>query len=276
MFRILKKERLNSEMHLIRIEAPLIAVKAEPGQFLILRIDEKGERIPLTIYEADKERGEVTLIFQEVGKTTHHLAMLKEDDDILDFIGPLGNPTHIVHYGNVVCIGGGVGNAELYPVSRGLYRVNNKITSILGFRMKELIVLEEEMEKFGTLFITTDDGSYGRKGFVTDVLKELLEEKEFDIAFCVGPLVMMKRVCEITRPVGLKTIVSLNSIMVDGTGMCGSCRVKIGGKMKFACVDGPDFDGHKVDFDELFHRQKRFLKEEKTSLEIFEKGEKHG
>lgn len=266
-FKIVDKKTLNSQVDQLEIKAPHIADRALPGQFVILIIDEKGERIPLTIYDKNSKSGTVTLIFQKVGRTTDRLGALKKGDFLQDLAGPLGEPSHIEKFGRAIAIGGGVGTAEVFPLAKALVDKENEMTCIIGARTKELLILEDELRKLtDKVFITTDDGSKGRKGFVTDVLKELLQKEKFDIVFAVGPIPMMKAVAEATRPYNLKTIVSLNSIMVDGTGMCGSCRVSIGGVTKFTCVDGPDFDAHLVDFDELEHRQNRFLEQEKCKI----------
>ena len=270
--RIINNTRLNSAVCKIRIKAPSIAKKALPGQFIILRIDEKGERIPLTIYRSFADSGEIELIVQEVGVSTLKLCSLKEESWISDVIGPLGNPAEIKKYGKVICVAGGVGIAEIYPVAATLKKAGNEVYSIIGARAKEFLILEEEMKDVSAkLYISTDDGSYGHKGYVTDLLNDLIVNENFDIVFAVGPVLMMKRVAEATRKSALKTVVSLNSIMVDGTGMCGSCRVTVGGEVKFTCVDGPDFDAHLVDFDELLKRQERFSAKEK---EVFEKAQR--
>jgi ferredoxin--NADP+ reductase len=268
LFEIKKKKVLNSSVKYMEVYAPHIARKAEPGQFIILRVDERGERIPLTIADYDREKGTVSIIFQEVGATTRLLGTLEEGDKILDFTGPLGVPTH---YGDNVrkaaVIGGGLGTAIAYPQAKKLYSMGVQVDSIIGFRDKSLIILEDEMRKVSSrLFVTTDDGSNGTKGFVTDVLESLLEQgNKYDVVVAIGPLVMMKYVSEMTRKEGIKTIVSMNPIMIDGTGMCGGCRVTVGGQTKFACVDGPDFDGHLVDFDEAIRRQQMYKDEERMS-----------
>jgi ferredoxin--NADP+ reductase len=252
----------------MKIDAPLVAQKAQPGQFVMLRIDERSERIPLTVYDTDAMQGTVSIVFQEVGKTTLQLCKLQKGDFIQDFVGPLGKPSEIRRYGKVLCVGGGVGVVEIYPVAKAMSAAGNEVTFVMGFRTKDLVILEEEMKSVSSrLFMTTDDGSYGVPGFVTGVVSRLLSEERFDIAFAVGPVPMMKGISAITRKYGLRTIVSLNSIMVDGTGMCGSCRAVIGGEVKFVCVDGPDFDADLVDFDGLMMRQKRFVSQEKISLE---------
>ena len=247
------------------IEATEIARKAKPGQFLVIRTDEKGERIPMTIADFDAEGGTLTIVFQEVGFTTDKLGRLKPGDTLLDVVGPLGKPTRIEKFGVVVCIGGGVGIAPVYPIARQLTNAGNKMLSIIGARSHEFLFWEERMRSISDkTYVCTDDGSYGRKGFVTDELKVILEEsKNIDLVIAIGPVVMMKAVSLLTKPHGIKTIVSLNPIMVDATGMCGSCRVTVGGKTKFACVDGPEFDGHQVNFDELLLRQQIYLEEEK-------------
>lgn len=266
-FKIVDKKILNTEISQIEISAPYIAKKALPGQFVILRIDEQGERIPLTIYDKDANKGTITLIFQKVGKTTEKLDILKKGDALQDLTGPLGEPTHIEKFGKALAIGGGVGTAEVFPLAKALNEKGNALFCIIGAKTKGLLILENELKKLTkNIFVATDDGSYGKKGFVTDILKEILKKEKFDIVFAVGPIPMMKAVAKTTRPYNLKTIVSLNSIMVDGTGMCGSCRVSVGGKTKFTCVDGPDFDAHLVDFDQLQVRQNRFVKEERCKI----------
>ncbi len=272
MYKIVTKKRLAPEITFLQIEVPLIAKKALPGQFVILRIDEKGERIPLTIYEADGIRGRITIIFQEVGKTTKKLSRLKVGDFLLDLLGPLGRPTTIKKYGEVLAIGGGIGIIPLVPITRALKEAGNRITTILGARTKDLIILEKEMKDLSQeIYITTDDGSCGEKGLVTNVLERLvLKKKRIDLVLAVGPLIMMKKVCEITKREKIPTMVSLNTIMVDGTGMCGSCRVRVDKENRFACVHGPEFPGELVDFDELLVREKRFENEEKVALKKYE------
>lgn len=271
MAKILKKEILAPNIKKFIVEVPEIAKKAQPGQFVIIRIDEKGERIPLTIGDFDREKGTVTIVFQEVGKTTYQLGLLKEGDEILDFVGPLGRPSEIEKFGTVCCIGGGVGTPEIYPVARALKKVGNYVISIIGARTKELVIMEKEMKEVSDeLCITTDDGTYGMKGLVTDALKKILDTgKKIDRVIAVGPVIMMKAVSELTKNYNIKTIVSLNAMMLDGTGMCGICRVEIGGETKFACVDGPEFDGHLVNYDLLMARLKTYLEEEKISLKLF-------
>jgi NAD(P)H-flavin reductase len=261
--RIINSEFLNSQVFKLRVEAPDIAAKIKPGQFVILRLDEKAERIPLTVYQADAKQGYIELIIQKLGRSTIRLSALKPSDMILDMIGPLGQATEIKNYGKVICIGGGVGIAEIYPLAVALRQSGNTLTNIIGARNKEMLILEQDVKDVSAYFYAaTDDGSYQHKGNVADILKLLLSEQSYDIVFAVGPIKMMQAVAAITKSHNLKTIVSLNSIMVDGTGMCGSCRVSIGGKIKFVCVDGPDFDAHLVDFAELLMRQKRFFKQE--------------
>ncbi len=269
MFRIISRETLATKIHLLRIEAPAVARKALAGQFVVIRIDERGERIPLTIADWDGKEGSVTVVFMEVGATTFKLALLKAGDFIADFVGPLGVPSHIDEFGTVVCVAGGFAAAVIVPIARALKDKGNKIISILGARNKDLLFWEDKLRSVShQLIVTTDDGTYGRKGVVTEPLKELLESGEkVDQVIATGPSIMMKFCAQTTKPFGVKTIVSLNPIMVDGTGMCGCCRVSVGGLTKFACVDGPDFDGHQVDWDLLLTRQRIYLDEEKRSLE---------
>ena len=271
MAKILKKEVLAPNIKKFVVLAPEVAQKALPGQFVIVRVCEEGERIPLTIADFDKKKGTVTIVFQEVGKTTYHLGTLNEGEEILDFVGPLGKPSEIEKFGTVCCIGGGVGTPEIYPVARALKEIGNYIIVIIGARTKELVIMENEMRKVADeIYITTDDGSYGMKGLVTDALKKLLvENKKIDRVIAVGPVIMMKAVSELTKEYNIKTIVSLNPMMLDGTGMCGICRVEIGGETKFACVDGPEFDGHLVNYDLLMARLRTYLEEEKISLKLF-------
>jgi ferredoxin--NADP+ reductase len=273
MFRIVKKKELSDMVTLFEIEAKTIAKKAKAGNFFVLRINEQGERIPLTIADFDTDRGTITTVFQKVGKTTHHLGTLNEGDSISDVIGPLGTPSHIENFGKVVCIGGGVGIAPVFPIARALRDAGNKVISIIGARSKDLIFWEDKMRSVSDeLIVVTDDGSYGRKAVVTVPLDEILrEQKDVTRVIAIGPAIMMKFVCVTTEKHNVKTIVSLNSIMVDATGMCGACRVEVGGETKFACVDGPEFDGHKVDFALLMSRQRMYPDEEKLSLERFKK-----
>ena len=269
MYPILEKEVLAPTVTKFVIKAPFIAKKRQPGNFVILRVDETGERIPLTIVDGDPAAGTITLIVQAIGKTTTVLSGKNAGEALADVAGPLGNPTPIQRHGTVVCIGGGVGTAELFPIARALKGAGNAVLSILGARTHDLVILEREMSGISDeLFVTTDDGSYRRKGFVTDQLKDLLDgPRKIDAVFAIGPLPMMKAVAKVTKSYGVHTLVSLNAIMVDGTGMCGGCRVTIGGKMKFACVDGPEFDGHEVDFDELIMRNRTYVDLEKVSSE---------
>ncbi|HEY8499764.1 MAG TPA: sulfide/dihydroorotate dehydrogenase-like FAD/NAD-binding protein [Clostridia bacterium] len=272
MYRIVKKKTLNPDVKLMVVDAPFVARKAEPGQFVILRVNENGERIPLTVADYDREKGTVTIIFQEVGKTTRLLGTLEEGEHILDFVGPLGKASHFGEVKKAAVIGGGLGTAIAYPQAKKLHSLGVSVDTIIGFRNKGLIILEEEMRKVSDrLFVATDDGSYGIHGFVSDVLKKLIDEgNKYDLVVAIGPLVMMKVVSNLTKKYGIKTIVSMNPVMIDGTGMCGGCRVSVGGKTMFACVDGPDFDGHEVDFDEAMRRQAMYKKEEKQSLEAHE------
>jgi len=246
------------------VACPLIAEKARAGQFVVLMTSEIGERIPLTIVNADVSRGTITLIFQETGLTTKLLGRLGEGDFLYSLVGPLGHATHIKDYGKVILVGGGVGIAEIYPVAKALKKAGNHITTLLGARTKDLLILEKELrEESDVLQVSTDDGSYGRKGFTTDLLKEVLAQGHYDFAYEVGPIPMMKRIAFVTRDFNLKTMVSLNALMVDATGMCGSCRVTVGGAVKFSCVDGPEFDAHEVDWDELEKRNRIYEEKEK-------------
>ena len=265
MYEIIKKQELSPGVKLFDVLAPRIAKKALPGQFIILRVNEDGERIPLTIADFNREKGTITIIFQEVGVSTKLLGSLNEGESVLDFVGPLGTATHIEKMGTIVCIGGGIGVAPVYPIARGFKELGNKVISIIGARSKDILILEEEMTDVSDeLYITTDDGSKGQKGFVTDKLKELIDAgEEIALVMAIGPVVMMRSVAETTRPYGIKTLVSLNPIMVDGTGMCGGCRVKVGNESKFACVDGPEFDAHQVDFKGLMSRQRIYVDQEK-------------
>jgi len=276
VYRILLKQDLVPNIHLFKIAAPDVAKKAQAGQFVVIRIDEKGERIPLTIADWDEKEGSITIVFMEVGATTHRLALLEAGSFITDFIGPLGLPTHIEKLGTVVCVAGGFAVATIMPIARAMKEKGNKVISIMGARNKDLIFWENELRSVSDqLIVTTDDGSYARKGLVTEPLKELLEGNEgIDRVIAIGPSIMMKFCAKTTEPFGVKTIVSLNPIMVDGTGMCGCCRVSVGGETKFACVDGPDFDAHEVDWDLLFARQRIYLDEEKCSFEQWQS--KHG
>ena len=269
MYKIVTKRQLNENVVLMEIDSPFIAAKAEAGQFIIYRVDEKGERVPLTIADYDREKGTITIIFQTIGGSTMALAQLNEGDFIHDVVGPLGTATE---YGenvkNVAVVGGGVGCAIAYPQAKKLFGMGVKVDLIAGFRNKDILILEDEMKAASTnLYICTDDGSYGTKGFVTDKLKELIDGGEkYDLVIAIGPVPMMKFVCKTTEPYDIKTLVSLNPIMIDGTGMCGGCRVTVDGKIKYACVDGPDFDGHKVDFDELMRRNSTYKEQEKAHV----------
>lgn len=265
MYKIVEKEILNEAVEKMVIEAPFTARKCEPGQFIILRVEENCERIPLTIADYDREKNTVTIIYQKVGYSTKLLGQKKVGDYIFDFAGPLGKPTHLEKHKRVLGIGGGVGAAPLYPQIKKLKEMGVEIDVVIGARNKDFIILEEEFSKISdNLFFATDDGSKGVKGFVTDVLKSLIAQgKEYDEVIAIGPVIMMKNVVNITKPLNIKTSVSLNPIMIDGTGMCGGCRVLIGGETKFACVDGPDFDGFLVDFETLTNRQSMFKEEEK-------------
>ena len=260
MYKILNKKSLTPTVTLMDIEAPLVAKKAEPGQFIILRVDEEGERIPLTVADFDREKGTVTIIFQIVGSTTEKLNHLNEGDCLHDFVGPLGTPSHVEGLKKVAVIGGGVGCAIAYPIAKKLHALGAQVHSVVGFRNKDLVILEEQFQAVSDkLVMKTDDGSYGTKGLVTDALKELIEQGEqYDEVIAIGPLVMMKFVCKLTKEYNIKTVVSMNPIMIDGTGMCGGCRLTVGGETKFACVDGPDFDGHLVDFDEAMERSSMY------------------
>jgi len=271
MFAIREKRLLAPAIYLMRVEAPKIARKRRAGQFVILRVNETGERFPLTIVDSDPERGTITLIFQVVGKSTRLLAGLDVGDEILDVVGPLGRPTHIENFGHVVCIGGGVGIAPAYPIACAMKAAGNRVTSIISARTAELLILEEEMRAHSDeLRIATDDGSRGFKGFPTHILAGMIRAGErIDLVVAIGPVPMMRAVCEVTRPHGIKTVVSLNPIMVDGTGMCGGCRVSVGGRTRFVCVDGPEFDGHEVDFDLLAKRLQAYRDMEEESMRAY-------
>jgi len=269
LYEILYREDLAPVTKLIEVKAPLVASKARAGQFVVIRVNEKGERIPLTIADFDREKGTLTLIFQEVGKTTMMLGTKRAGDYLASVVGPLGHPSEIENYGTVICVGGGVGIAPVFPIARELKQAGNKVISIIGARNKDLLFWEDRMRSVSDeLVVTTDDGSYGRKALVTEPLKEMLEAglKPARI-WAIGPAIMMKFVSLTTQPFGVPTIVSLNSIMVDGTGMCGACRVSIGGQTRFVCVEGPEFDGHQVDWNLLLERQRIYVDEEKRALE---------
>jgi ferredoxin--NADP+ reductase len=268
-YKIITKKELAPKIKLLEIVAPEIAAKAQVGQFVILRLDEVGERFPLTLVDWDKRKGTITLIFLEVGVSTEKLGLLQEQDMIMDIVGPLGKPSEIKKYKIVCVIGGGVGTASAYPIARAFKEAGSRVVSIVGAKTANMLILEEEMGRVSDeLHVSTDDGTKGQKGFVSDVLKKLIEKGyEFNVVYAIGPTVMMRAVAETTRPFNIKTIVSLNPIMVDGMGMCGACRVTIGGSTRFACVDGPEFDAHKVDFGELLKRQMAYLSEEKMALQ---------
>lgn len=278
MYKIIKKKELNPTVTLMEIDAPMVAKKAEPGQFIILRVDDEGERIPLTVADFDRQAGTVTIIFQIVGSTTEKLNHLNEGDELKDFVGPLGVPTHTEGLKKVAVVGGGVGCAIAYPVAKKLHNSGCEVHSVVGFRNKELLILEDEFKAVSDKYVVmTDDGSYGEKGLVTDALKKLIESGEkYDEVIAIGPLVMMKFVCRLTEEYDIKTMVSMNPIMIDGTGMCGGCRLTVGGETKFACVDGPDFDGHLVDFDEAIERSNMYRDFERQRYEetcnLFKKG----
>lgn len=269
MYKIVRKEELNPTVTLMEIEAPLIAKKAEPGQFIILRVDENGERIPLTVADFDREKGTVTIIFQIVGGTTEALNHKNEGEYLADFVGPLGVESHTANLKKVAVVGGGVGCAIAYPIAKKLHEQGAVVHSIVGFRTKELVILEDAFQKVSDkLLVMTDDGSHGEKGLVTNALKSLIDNGEqYDEVIAIGPLVMMKFVCKLTKEYQIKTVVSMNPIMVDGTGMCGGCRLTVGGRVKFACVDGPDFDGHEVDFDEAIERSNMYKPFERKAHE---------
>ncbi|WP_297965143.1 sulfide/dihydroorotate dehydrogenase-like FAD/NAD-binding protein [uncultured Anaerovibrio sp.] len=265
MFKIVYKEELSPGIFHMDIEAPRVAKKARAGQFIVLRVNEEGERIPLTIADFDVEKGTITLIFQVLGASTMQLSALKEGESIVDFAGPLGQPSEISgDMGTIVCIGGGIGVAPVYPIARAMHEAGNKVISIMGAKTKDILIFEDKMRAISDeVIVATDDGSYGVKGFVTTALQQLVDRGEkINQVTAIGPGIMMKSVCDATRPLGIKTIVSLNPVMVDGTGMCGGCRVQVGDEMKFACVDGPEFDGHLVDFNNLMSRGRMFREQE--------------
>lgn len=277
MAEVKSRVELAPKVHNLIFEAPLIAKKALPGQFVIIRVDEQGERVPLTIAYTLPDTGCISVIVQEIGVSTMKIGRLQAGDQVLDLVGPLGAPSEIRHFGTVVCVGGGVGIAALYPIAKALHDRGNEVISILGARCKDYLIMREEMESGSSQCLySTDDGSWGKKGFVSDVLQDLIESgKKIDRVIAVGPAVMMRAVAETTRPYQIPTIVSLNPIMVDGTGMCGACRVSVGGQVKFACVDGPDFDAHQVDWSQLLLRQRSFCTQEHQALEHYCGGE-HG
>ena len=273
VFRIIEKNDLAAKVYRYVLEAPNVVKKAKAGQFVILRLVEDGERIPITIADWDVSRGTITIYVQAVGKTTTMMSLMKAGDSLLDVVGPFGVPSNVEKGRTLVAVGGGFGIAAIHPIVRAHSLIGNKTISIIGARSKELLIMEREMRSISNeVRIATDDGSYGTKGFVTTILKSMLEKKEqMDVVLAIGPVIMMKAVSDLTRPFGVKTLVSLNPIMMDGTGMCGACRVVVGNKMQFACVDGPEFDGHDVDFELLTARQKMYSPQEKISMEIFEK-----
>jgi len=272
MYPIVEKELIAPGVTRVVIDAPNIARKRKPGQFVIIRLYEEGERIPLTIADADPDSGTITVIAQRTGKSTAYLETMPAEQGILDVVGPLGHPTEIENVGTVLIVGGGIGVAPVLPIAQGFKNTGNRVISVIGARSKELIILEDEMRRASdSLYVITDDGTSGRKGFVTDVVKELVDGGErFGLAVAIGPIPMMAAVCKLTKEYGIHTIVSLNALMVDGTGMCGACRVTVGGETKFTCVDGPEFDGHKVDFTELMHRLSMFREMDKKAMESYE------
>lgn len=285
MYKIVKAKRLSDNIFLCDVEAKRVAEHCEPGQFIIARMDEDGERIPLTICDYDREKGTITIVVQEIGASTKKMASLKEGDFFHDFTGPLGKPSELIDEDietlkkmNIVFVAGGLGTAPVYPQVKWLHEHGVACDVIVGAKNRELIILEEEMKAVaGNLYITTDDGSYVRKGMGTDVLRDLVEKegKKYDLCIAIGPMIMMKFVCVLTKELGIKTIVSMNPIMVDGTGMCGACRLMVGGQVKFACVDGPEFDGHEVDFDQAMRRQAQYRTEEGRALLALEEGDTH-
>lgn len=284
MYKIVKAKELTTNIYLMEVEAPRVAKHCEPGQFVIVRMDEEGERIPLTICDYDREAGTVTIVFQTVGSGTKMMAHLKEGDSFHDFVGPLGCPSELVKeepealkQKKILFVAGGVGAAPVYPQVKWLHEHGVAADVIVGSKTKDLLILEKEMEAVaGNLYVTTDDGSYGRSGMVTQVIKDLVAEgKQYDVCIAIGPMIMMKFVCLLTKELEIPTIVSLNPIMVDGTGMCGACRVSVGGEVKFACVDGPEFDGHKVNFDEAMRRQQMYKTDEGRAVLKMEEGDTH-
>jgi ferredoxin--NADP+ reductase len=266
MHSILARQQLSPNVTRLDVHAPRIAQIRQPGQFVIVHLDENSERIPLTIADANSQAGSIALVIQAVGKSTNELVALKAGDSIRDIAGPLGHPTEMIASGHALCIGGGVGTAVVHPIAQGLHKRGLRVTSIIGGRSKEWVIFEKELLRLGEVLVCTDDGSYGRKGFVTDAARGLLEAGGVDIVYAVGPVPMMRAVANLTRPFGVRTIVSLNPVMIDGTGMCGGCRVSLGNEMKFACVDGPEFDGHLVNFDELQDRLATYREFEQKSL----------
>lgn len=280
MHTIRSNEKISPNVGKMIVEAPYVAAHRRAGQFIMLRIDEYGERIPLTIADSNPAEGTITLYYQVVGKTTEHLSQLSQGESLKDIAGPLGHPTEIKNYGTAVCVGGGIGIAPIYPIARALVDAGNRVIIIIGARNRELLILEEELRPVGEkLIVCTDDGSHGRKAFVTEALKEIIDAEKPSLVVAVGPVPMMRAVSEMTRPHAIKTLVSLNSIMVDGTGMCGGCRVTVKGEKRFTCVDGPEFDGHEVNFEELMARLATYRSEEAQCLEVHRcrlKEDKHG
>lgn len=274
MYNVIRKEKVADVVTLLEIDAPALSAKAQAGQFVIVRLNENTERIPLTLSDWNREKGTITIIFQHIGRSTQELAKVEPGDSITDVVGPLGKATEIENFGTVVCIGGGIGVAELRPIARAMKEAGNTVISIIGARDKSLVILEDEMRASSDeLYITTDNGSHGRKGFVSNVLEDLIAEgRKINQIYAIGPVPMMKVVSAITKTHNIKTMVSLDAIMIDGTGMCGACRVTVGGKTRFTCVDGPDFDAHEVDWDELVARKRMYLSQEKETLEIFHEG----
>jgi ferredoxin--NADP+ reductase len=266
MHTILARQQLNPNVTRLDVLAPRIAEIRQPGQFVIVRLGENSERIPLTIADADPSRGSITLVIQAVGKSTNELVVLKTGQAIRDIAGPLGHPTELISTGHALCIGGGVGTAVAHPIAQGLHRLGVHVTSIIGGRSRDWVIFEEELRRFGSVLVCTDDGSYGRKGFVTDAARDVLSSGNVDMVYAVGPVPMMRAVANLTREIKVRTIVSLNPVMIDGTGMCGGCRVSIGNQTKFACVDGPEFDGHQVNFDELMDRLSTYREFEQRAV----------
>jgi ferredoxin--NADP+ reductase len=266
MHRILARQSLSPNVTRLDVHAPRIAEIRQPGQFVIVHLAENSERIPLTVADSDPATGRITLVIQAVGKSTNELVALNPGDFIRDIAGPLGHPTEMIETGHALCIGGGVGTAVVHPIAQGLHRRNVRVTSVIGGRSKEWVIFEPELQRYGKVVVCTDDGSYGRKGFVTDAAKEILSAEKVDIVYAVGPVPMMRAVANLTRTLGVHTIVSLNPVMIDGTGMCGGCRVSLGKETKFACVDGPEFDGHLVNFDELQDRLSMYREFERKAV----------
>lgn len=274
MYTVIRKERLADVVTLLEVQAPALSAKARAGQFVIIRLRENTERIPLTLSDWNRETGTITIIFQHIGRSTQELSLVEVGDSINDVVGPLGQATEIEKFGTVVCVGGGIGVAELRPIARAMKEAGNNVISIIGARDKSLIILEDEMRASSDeLHITTDNGSYGRQGFVSNVLQDIIDEgRQIDVVYAIGPVPMMKVVAGLTKAHNLKTMVSLDAIMIDGTGMCGACRVTVGGQTKFTCVDGPDFNAHEIDWDELVARKKMYIPQEKETLALFHEG----